>query len=118
MTNLSVIENVVNQENQHDDITDMAGRWGKEDATEGNDMRGSVYFSLNTPEYVSYNDGYQRGLIVRRLLDGESDENEFMLTALLTLKASKQASRPSQTGSSDRQRQNELHEQTVYGWAF
>lgn len=59
--------------------------WGKEDATEGLDMRGSEYFA--GAALASYNEGYAAGLVVRKQLEGDSDELAFMAGVLASLRA-------------------------------
>lgn len=74
---------------RHDDsaaeLQDQAHAWGKEDATEHIDMRGSVYFQGCA--LASYNEGYAAGLAVRKQLEGPSDELTFMAGVLTSLRA-------------------------------
>jgi hypothetical protein len=51
------------------DFQDLVAAWGKEDALEGIDMRGSVY--CNTEQSLAaYNEGYRRGMYIRNALSG------------------------------------------------
>ena len=60
------------------DLLDKAHAWGHEDATEGVDMQGSVYFVGAALE--AYNQGYRAGLYLRNALSGGEllGELEFM----------------------------------------
>lgn len=51
-------------------LLDQAHDWGKEDATEGNDQRGSKYFPIATPAWHAYNEGYAAGCVTVALLTG------------------------------------------------
>lgn len=74
------------------DGPDLAAKWGREDALEGNDAQGSVYFPLESPAWHSYNSGYAAGLAVRKALapPSELDEIEFMAQALDSLRSGPQ----------------------------
>ncbi len=51
------------------DFQDLVAAWGKEDALEGIDMRGSEYCN-SAQSLASYNEGYLRGVYVRNALSG------------------------------------------------
>ena len=72
---------------QDGDMMMQAHGWGKEDALEGEDVRGSAYFVIGSPAWESYNEGYRAGLAVRERLAGASDEINFMHQALDSLRA-------------------------------
>lgn len=75
------------QRNPDADLLDKAFAWGHEDATEGADMQGSVYFVGEA--LANYNEGYAAGLEVRRVLEGPSDELAFMSGVLESLRRGK-----------------------------
>jgi hypothetical protein len=74
------------------DLCDLAHQWGKEDALERIDMRGSAYFLIGDPAWHSYNDGYAVGLQLRKLVasPAEMSELEFMDYVLDTLSAGRE----------------------------
>lgn len=49
---------------------DHAFAWGKEDALEGKDQRGSLYFPFLSQAWHSYNDGYAAGCDIYVMLTG------------------------------------------------
>lgn len=51
---------------------DVAFEFGKEDATEGEDRRGSQYFDAGTRDFHAYNVGYNAGLALVAILEGDS----------------------------------------------
>jgi hypothetical protein len=89
------------------DLCDLAHQWGKEDALEHVDMRGSAYFLIGDAAWHSYNDGYAVGLQLRKMLVSpspppppcgtqraagieEMGEIEFMEYVLDTLRAGRE----------------------------
>ena len=58
---MSVSKNVTVVTLEDSDYLDHAFQWGHEDATEGRDQRGSTYFAMFSPAWVSYNDGFLAG---------------------------------------------------------
>jgi hypothetical protein len=68
---------------QDSDLMEQAQEWGKEDATTPRvDMRGSAYFTIGSPAWEAYNEGYRAGLAECEKLAGASDEIDFMNDAL------------------------------------
>lgn len=67
----------------------IAYQWGHEDATDGEDMRGSEYFV--GVDLESYLDGYAAGLAVAKALNPVQsfDEIAFLEQALASLQAGK-----------------------------
>lgn len=66
---------------------DLAHEFGLEDALQGEDMQGSVYFVGDA--LAAYNSGYADGLEQRRELEGPSDELAFMAGVLESLRRGK-----------------------------
>lgn len=69
------------------DLLMVAHQWGKEDALERREQRGSIWYLIHSPAWESYNCGYEQGLTTRRLLDGDSPEGEFMLGVLMSMRS-------------------------------
>ena len=70
----------------------LAHQWGQEDALEGVDLRGSQYFTVGDTAWHAYNDGYDVGLQLRKMLvsPAEMGELEFMDHVLDTLHAGRE----------------------------
>lgn len=68
--------------NDPGDALEPAFTWGQEDAIEGNQMAGGMYFVMCSPEWHSYNDGYAAGLRMRNMLGTELPGDAMSLSAL------------------------------------
>lgn len=53
----------------HPDLDHAAG-WGREDATDERDQRGSAYFPIGSPAWHAYNEGYAEGCAILAILTG------------------------------------------------
>lgn len=75
MGNVTVVNANCNRE---ESLMSQAFNFGEEDAIQGEDMRGSVYFTGDALD--SYFDGYQSGLYIKNALAGGDlmDERDFM----------------------------------------
>ncbi len=108
---------------------DVAGDWGFTDALEGEDLRGSAYYVIDSTAWQSYNDGYRLGLTAKAALQCDlaaldhgaavvRDEIAFMSAVLDSFRA--KPGKPCEwtdeaMRTEARTIQNELHDQTVGG---
>lgn len=67
---MNMLHQTTTRVNPHVDHT-TAHRFGLEDATEGHDQQGSLFFPIGSPAWHAYNEGYAAGCIQLAVLTGE-----------------------------------------------